>query len=136
MLKFELPLPPSVNRLYVRSRSTGQPVLSEEHRAYRDVVWAAVMEQTRPEERELVGRLGVAVWVCRAKHRDLDNLCKALLDSLGAVLGFDDRRVDSLQVTRHEYGEMAPCVVMLWALPAASGAGTGRIVPPEAVSPA
>ncbi len=112
MIRLVLPLPPSTNRLYVRSRTTGLPVLSEAHRAYRTLVWGDVNEQISPDERDLSAmRLVVKVWVLRAKHRDLDNLLKCLLDSLGAALKFDDRHVDRVTVERVQDGPECEVVI-------------------------
>lgn len=95
MLSFRLPYPPTVNHYW--KIWNGKPVLSSAGRAYRGVAaeFAPSVPLIRP------------VWVILhvvlpdKRRRDLDNICKALLDALvhGGILE-DDSQIESLIVQR------------------------------------
>jgi Holliday junction resolvase RusA-like endonuclease len=46
------------------------------------------------------------------RSRDLDNVCKPILDALTGIAWADDRQVDELRVVRGEVRKTAPCVVV------------------------
>lgn len=99
-----LPWPPSTNRYW--RRVGGRVLISAEGRAYRTTVGTAVLQQ-RP------GRFGAARLAMHItatpgdrRRRDLDNLLKALQDSLEhAGVYADDGQIDDLHIVR------APLVV-------------------------
>ena len=101
-----LPFPLSVNQYY-RSVPIGRFVqvkISKDGRQYRKAVEAAVRDAlggTLPEP--LTGRLQVTIelWQKDRRRRDIDNVLKALLDSLThSHIWEDDSQVDDLRVTR------------------------------------
>jgi len=94
----ELPYPPSVNHIW--RRVGARNVISREGRRYRKDVCAALAAM---RGRPMAGRLSVRVTVCPSDHRrrDLDNVQKALLDSLAHAGAYrDDSQIDRLEVER------------------------------------
>ena len=90
-----LPWPPSLNKYY---RSVGGKVLvSKEGRNYRhDVIMLAAAKP-------LEGRIGVRIdcFPPDKRRRDLDNLCKGLLDAMQHAGQYvDDSQIDDLQLRR------------------------------------
>jgi len=87
MLEVELPFPPSVNHYWRLWR--GRMVISTEGRAYRARV-ATILRAAGV--RPMTGRLAVAIEAFPPDHRrrDLDNLLKALGDSLQHGGAFPD----------------------------------------------
>jgi len=101
MINITLPWPPSVNRIW-RSFG-GRVLLSAEGRAYREVVAVAVLEQHGSGD-PLTGRLSMTIraYPPDRRRRDLDNLLKAILDSLehaGSVYK-NDAQIDHLSIHR------------------------------------
>lgn len=101
---FWLPFPPSVNRLWrmVMVGRAPRLLLSAEGRAYRVQAGKALLEQWVPI-RPLTGRLGLYIeaFPPDRRARDLDNLCKGLLDALqhsGAIR--NDADIDDLHIVR------------------------------------
>jgi Holliday junction resolvase RusA-like endonuclease len=109
-LILELPLPPSANHRYIR-RQDGQLALTREARDYDALVWAALgRDRPRIPPRTPVS-IAVRVMLDRRRRRDLDNVLKQLLDSLGRCLGFDDTWVDHIEAEKLiAPGE--PCVIV------------------------
>ncbi len=110
---FELPWPPSVNRYWrstvVQRRRGGKRVpsiavlLSEDGRRYRD----DVVRRIRYGHRGAISPLSCALAVELVAHppdrrrRDLDNLCKSVLDALEhANVYRDDAQIDDLRIVR------------------------------------
>ena len=106
-LSLVLPMPPGVNNQYVTVGN--RRVLSKPARAFRKDV-AVLIERLRTN-----GRLDPAVEAALQKsllgiyltfyftspmRRDLDGGLKIALDALGDTLGFDDRRVVDLHLTK------------------------------------
>ena len=87
MLEVELPFPPSVNHYWRLWR--GRMVISEEGRAYRSTV-ATILRAAGVQP--MTGRLAVAIeaFPPDQRHRDLDNLLKAIGDSLQHGGAFPD----------------------------------------------
>lgn len=104
-----LPLPPSVNHLYVRQG--GRVRLSDAARDWREAARIATGIDLLPD-----GPVAVRVIVRGARH-DLDNVLKALLDALNGAWWVDDSRVAWLLVRRSP-GEPAVDVAA-WAMPGA-----------------
>lgn len=101
MLTIELPFPPSMNTYW---RHVGAKVLvSREGRVYRDLVSKLILLGPHWNQLPLVGRLAMHI-VARAKDRrarDLDNLGKAILDSLQyAGVYPNDSHIDDLHFVR------------------------------------
>lgn len=91
-----LPWPPSVNRYY-RS-ALGRVLISAQGRAYREIVCRIVTPSG-----VLSGRLGIEITTHQPdlRTRDLDNVCKAILDSLQHAKVYDnDGQIDRLVVQR------------------------------------
>lgn len=94
-----LPWPPSVNRYWRRVGK--KTILSAEARAYR----ATSMQEVYFQGRERFGSARVRVTITAyppdKRARDLDNLCKGVLDALQFAGVFDDdSQVDDLRIVR------------------------------------
>lgn len=99
-MDLELPYPPSVNHLWRHYRN--RTVLSREGREYRRAVRLALATRS---VRPILGPLAVEIEVYPpdARRRDLDNLHKILLDSMGnGGAYFDDSQIDKLTITRRD----------------------------------
>ena len=105
--RLTLPLPPSVNNQYVTVGD--RRVLSKEARAFRRDV-EVLREQIRAKEiltpkvekafqKELLG-VYLTFFFTSPMRRDLDGGLKITLDALGDSIGFDDRRVVDLHLTK------------------------------------
>lgn len=97
--------PPTVNTYY---RSAGGKVLiSASGRSYRASVAVSVMASRARGQlprMPIAGRLSVRLdlYQADARKRDIDNLPKALLDSLTkARVWIDDSQIDQLFIVRH-----------------------------------
>ena len=95
---YQLPYPPSVNS-YWRAVPGKGVLISKEGRAYRAIVIKAIGSSGLL----LSGRLSVKIdaYMPDRRKRDIDNINKAVLDSLthAGVWG-DDEQIDDLQVIR------------------------------------
>lgn len=113
-LRLVLPYPPSVNTYWRSNR--GRVHIADEGRDYR----AAVVALCRRCEVSDTARLRVQIVTHAAdnRRRDLDNVCKALLDALAhaGVYG-DDSQIDELRVVRGERQHVASVVVEIEACP-------------------
>ncbi len=108
MIECTLPWPPSVNR-YWRHVVIGRGarvLLSAEGRRYQAAAAKHLMIQRQARQwpvLPLAGRLAVEIdaYPPDRRARDLDNVCKALLDAIQhAGLILDDSQIDSLLVRR------------------------------------
>jgi len=102
MVTYRLPWPPSVNHYYGH-RGNGSRYIRERGALYRREVWALVCSSGPPPE--YAGRLWVKIecFPPDKRHRDLDNILKALLDALELARVFvDDNQIDRLELTRHQ----------------------------------
>lgn len=104
MIKLTLPWPPSVNR-YWRHPSTGRlagrHLISSEGRAYRESVLREVLSQSGSSQFDKTTPLKVEVVAYRPDHRkrDLDNLPKAIFDSLThAGVWCDDSQITDMRI--------------------------------------
>jgi crossover junction endodeoxyribonuclease RusA len=106
-LSLILPLPPSVNNQYVTVGN--RRVLSKSARAFRKDV-GVLIEQMRVKDRidkatekalqsSLLG-IYLTFYFTSPMRRDLDGGLKIALDALGDSIGFDDRRVVDLHLTK------------------------------------
>ena len=97
MIELTLPWPPSVNHYWRSYR--GMVVISEAGRKYRAAVAEQVFLQLRGKS--TIGKLKVTIeaWRPDNRRRDLDNLLKAVLDSMGhAGLYIDDSLIVDLRI--------------------------------------
>ncbi len=106
-MQITIPYPPTVNRMWRRVVMHGSPrtLLSKAGRIYRDDVAAAVLTQLGPVNGRALRDSRVLVeidaWMPDRRRRDIDNLGKAVLDSLQAAGVFaDDSQVDVLTIRR------------------------------------
>jgi crossover junction endodeoxyribonuclease RusA len=106
----ELPYPPSVNGYFASVH--GRQILSKKGRDYRTAVITAVLLNGRPKT--FAGRLtlDVMLYPPDLRRRDLDNVCKSLLDALGKALIYeDDSQVDDLRIRRGKVTKPGKAVV-------------------------
>jgi crossover junction endodeoxyribonuclease RusA len=100
MLELDLPFPPSVNHYW---RHVGpRTLISRQGREYRETVCALL---ARRRLTPLEGRLAVHVeaFPPDRRRRDVDNLCKSLLDALGHGGAYrDDSQIDWLSLEKCE----------------------------------
>lgn len=110
-IELTLPWPPSLNRYW--RNVAGRTLISRDGRAYRSAVaWSVpAIHKQRMEGRLLVT---IAASPPDRRKRDLDNMLKAVLDSLShAGVYVDDSQIDYLSVERRapkKGGEMRVCV--------------------------
>lgn len=110
MQELTLPWPPTVNNYY--RAVNGRSIISAAGRAYRKAVADQVFIQGGA--RCFAGRLEVTIvaHVPDRRKRDLDNLCKATLDSLThAGVWLDDEQIDGLSIRRGPIGGMLKVTV-------------------------
>ena len=105
-MRFKLPYPPTVNKMWrhVVMHGSQRTLLSRQGRAYRDDVAAAILAQVGPVNGRALRDCRVSVeidaWMPDRRRLDIDNLSKAVLDSLQAAgVVADDSQVDVL-ITR------------------------------------
>jgi crossover junction endodeoxyribonuclease RusA len=104
VLEMSLPWPPSVNHYWrhpTRGALAGRHLISEEGRRYRNVV--LTLAGVNQHDRQLAGSLGIEIKVHPPdrRKRDLDNILKALLDSIthaGVIV--DDSCLDAIAIVR------------------------------------
>ncbi len=113
-MEFKFPLPPSVNRIW---RNIGsRTILSLEARVYRQTVQSIV--QCHLFE-IFVGPIAVDILVFPPdrRRRDIDNLQKALLDSLQHAGVFaDDNQIQRLSIERREIVPNGSVIVRIQAI--------------------
>lgn len=81
VITLDLPYPPSVNHYWIRNRRTRRLLISEKGRSYRELVGLLVYQAGKPRISGPV-RVEIVAHPPDRRVRDLDNLCKALLDAL------------------------------------------------------
>jgi crossover junction endodeoxyribonuclease RusA len=97
MIELTLPWPPSVNTYW--RMVNNRMIISEAGRKYRTAVAEQVFLQSRGKT--TTGKLTVTIeaWRPDNRRRDLDNLLKAVLDSMGhAGLYIDDSLIVDLRI--------------------------------------
>lgn len=105
MIILDLPYPPTVNtywRNITKGKLAGRVLISEKGRAYRKTIQELVLEAGRVR---VNGRISVAIdaYMPDRRKRDLDNILKALLDSIvHAGVIEDDSLIDRITLTRRE----------------------------------
>lgn len=119
MIEFTLPWPPSMNRMW---RNVGhRTLLSKQGRDYRVSALAYLLDQRVPRQK-LKDRLSVEIiaYPPDRRARDLDNMLKAILDSLQHCDVIEnDSTIDSLRIDRGPVGREAKVWVRLQARAAA-----------------
>lgn len=101
-----LPYPPSVNTYWRQWQ--GRTLLSEKGRAYREAVAACCYAD---DLKPIGGRLAVSIaaFMPDNRVRDLDNICKAVLDGLAHGGAYaDDGQIDDLRIVRGGVDKAAP----------------------------
>lgn len=116
MITIALPYPPATNNLFRNAPGKGR-VPTERYKTWRRVAETEIMAQrVQWPEKKLAGPVAAIITLQRKdnRKRDLDNLCKAPLDTLTrmGVLA-DDSQVHCLTV---QWGEVEGCRVELWAM--------------------
>lgn len=108
----KLPWPPSVNVMW--RAVNGRNILSAEGRAYREL--AAWQIKATGAAQPMTGRLDVRMRLHPPdnRRRDIDNVCKALLDAMqtGGVYQ-DDSQIDRLEIIRSHVvknGRVVVCI--------------------------
>lgn len=103
-MRITLPWPPSVNRYYRspnKGALAGRTLISQEGRAYREVVAALVMESRQSAGLACPLVVDIEAHMPDKRRRDLDNLMKSLLDSLThAGVWLDDSQIVDLRIRR------------------------------------
>ena len=97
MIDITLPWPPSVNTYWRMFKN--RMIISEAGRKYRTAVAEQIFLQSRGKS--TTGKLKVVIeaWRPDNRKRDLDNLLKAVLDSMGhAGLYIDDSLIVDLRI--------------------------------------
>jgi crossover junction endodeoxyribonuclease RusA len=100
VVKYTLPWPPSINNYY--APVSGRMILKKPGRAYKKLVQQIVLLNPQPR---LVGKLAIDLVLCEPdkRRRDIDNVLKAVLDSLTSSGAYtDDSQIRKLFV---EFGE-------------------------------
>ena len=107
---FILPYPPSTNT-YWRNIGPGRTILSAKARAYRKSI-KALAGLPKPLESRL--RVTVELYPPDKRRRDLDNVTKALFDSLQhAGVYLDDSQIDEFTVKRMQVVRGGHCEVFI-----------------------
>lgn len=99
MSEITLPWPPSMNSYW---RSVGGRVLiSKDGREYREHIQALALSLKWPKFHAARVTVEIEAWMPDRRRRDLDNLLKAVLDSLThAGVWNDDSQIDDLRIVR------------------------------------
>lgn len=113
--KLTLPMPPTVNHYYGRSK-TGIPYLTKKAKGYRHDV-AVIVNNEGHRGKFGRQRLGVCVTLFFASGGDIDNRMKPLLDALEeANLFHNDRQIDDLRIIRGHRVKGGRCEVTIWRM--------------------
>lgn len=97
-----LPLPPSVNSYWRSVPATrnriARVLISEQGRRFKRACQVAAQAQCK---KPLVGDVSLrCVVYFKDRRRDLDNVCKPLLDALNGVAYGDDRQIVHIELTK------------------------------------
>lgn len=97
--KLSLPWPPSLNTYWRHSR--GRHYISEKGKAYRQAVIQTILQQHLDIKTSARLKISISAYVPDRRRRDLDNLQKAVFDSLvHAEFMLDDEQIDDFRVRR------------------------------------
>lgn len=99
--KISLPWPPSLNTYWRHSR--GRHYISEKGKAYRQTVIQNILQQHLDIKTSARLKITISAHVPDRRRRDLDNLQKAVFDSLvHAGFMLDDEQIDDFRVRREQ----------------------------------
>ena len=112
MIQITLPWPPTVNTYW--RVFNGRSILSEAGRRYRVAVAEQVLIQRAAKHITQPVRVEIEAFRPDKRRRDLDNLLKALLDSLTAAgVWIDDSQIADLRIRKSD--KVGGCVeVTIW----------------------
>jgi crossover junction endodeoxyribonuclease RusA len=105
MMTLVLPWPPSVNDYWkhvFRGPNAGRVYIAPNGKQYREAIgWLIRADKIAPWPKEALLRVTIAAHMPDRRKRDLDNLGKAVLDSLThAGVWEDDSQIDDLRYYR------------------------------------
>ena len=116
-----LPWPPSVNRLWrhVMIGKSVRTIVSKEGRDYKTAVKSYCLAQKAPVGIDYKVAVLIKLQPPDGRRRDIDNSCKALLDSLTASgVWVDDSLIDDLHVYRADVVPGGKATVEIWRVDA------------------
>lgn len=125
MICLTLPLPPSVNSMYIKGR-----IKSAKYRRWLEVAgWEIIMQKSGWDTRmiaaasniRLLEKYAAVIEVPRKMRADIDNVCKCLLDLLKQYVTADDKHCDELTVKRSDNIPKGQCLVTIRAAKKAEG---------------
>lgn len=99
---FSIPYPPSVNKYWVRRRGGGL-MLSPVARAYKKNVAALLHRHKSKKPSESKLKIEIYAVMPDRRKRDLDNICKGVLDAMEGIIYVDDCQFDSILIERIGY---------------------------------
>jgi crossover junction endodeoxyribonuclease RusA len=112
-LTFELPMPPSVNKMYRNVPGKGRAKTKDAKVWAHEAGWILVTQRNRTGRHKcLTGAIEVEVSAYRpaSRRRDLDNILKAILDLLTSTQTIaDDSQV--VAINARWVSEGVPCLV-------------------------
>lgn len=112
MIILYLPYPPSVNNYWITSGN--RKFLSKRGREFKEQVAAYVIEKNVPKLGEMAVQIDIILRPRNKRLMDIDNSCKAILDSIqDAGIIDDDSQVWKLTVERGITHTGGSCVVMI-----------------------
>jgi crossover junction endodeoxyribonuclease RusA len=107
-----LPYPPSVNNYWITSGN--RKFLSKRGREFKEQVAAYVIEKNVPKLGEMAVQIDIILRPRNKRLMDIDNSCKAILDSIqDAGIIDDDSQVWKLTIERGITHTGGSCVVMI-----------------------
>ena len=113
-MQLTLPWPPSVNRYYRQYK--GRAIISKEGREYRSAVVLAVWKLWTARMQTMTGLLSVSLelYPPDRRRRDIDNILKALLDSMcKAGIYADDSQIKRLHLYMYSHQPPGSVVVTI-----------------------
>lgn len=112
MIILYLPYPPSVNNYWITSGN--RKFLSKRGREFKEQVAAYVIEKNVPKLGEMAVQIDIILRPRNKRLMDIDNSCKAILDSIqDAGIIDDDSQVWKLTIERGITHTGGSCVVMI-----------------------
>jgi len=112
LLILYLPYPPSVNNYWITSGN--RKFLSKRGREFKEQVAAYVIDNKIPKLGEMAVQIDIILRPRNKRLMDIDNSCKAILDSIqDAGIIDDDSQVWKLTVERGITHTGGSCVVMI-----------------------
>ena len=119
MTRLVLPWPPSINHYWrhVKIGKSIRTLISAEGREYKNAVAAACVEQKAP--RGLKGRIAMTIKLSPPdkRRRDIDNVLKAVCDSLTyAHVWDDDSQIDDLRIYRDSCMQDGQAVIDIYEI--------------------